>query len=126
MQASACVILIAAGCGGTGGKTGQGGQGGGMSCGAVPRPSSNLTPDTCTFSVPEPPTSDGTTTRGNISVNATDTGAGTVATVPMNATNGWTYGDATMTSIVLHGTACVLWTDGTYSTITIVFQCLLV
>ena len=121
MQASAGVLLIAAGCGGTGGS-----QDSGISCGAVDRPASNLDPGTCMFSVPVPPTSDGTTTRANITVKATDTAAGAVAMLPMDATNGWTYADQTMTSIVLHGRACELWTDGTYSTITIVFQCLLV
>jgi hypothetical protein len=123
MQASACVLLIAAGCGGTGGTTGQDS---GSSCGAVDRPASSLDPGTCTFSVPVPPTSDGTTTRAHITVKAIDTAAGAVAVVPMDATNGWTYADQTMTSIVFHGRACELWTDGTYSTITIVFQCLLI
>ena len=121
MQASACVLLIAAGCGGA-----TTGQDGGVSCGAVDRPASNLDPGTCTFSVPVPPTSDGTTTRANITVKAIDAAAGAVAMVPLDATNGWTYADQTMTSIVLHGRSCELWTDGTYSSITIVFQCLLV
>jgi hypothetical protein len=76
---------------------------------------------TCTFSVPPPPTNDGTTSRGDIAVKGTSGGAAT--TIPLDGTNGWSYTDASMTSIVLHGTACDQVTAGTITTVTIVFHC---
>jgi hypothetical protein len=76
---------------------------------------------TCTFSVPPPPTNDGSTSRGDIAVRGTTGGA--PADIMQDANNGWTYTDANMTSIVLHGTACDQVTAGTTSAITIVFHC---
>ncbi len=59
---------------------------------------------TCTFAVPPPPSGDGTTSRANIAVTVGV--GGTVTELPFDATNGWTYTDSTMASIVLHGPAC--------------------
>ena len=77
----------------------------------------------CTFSVPPPPTNDGTTTRANITVRAFDGAA--VVNLPYDATNGWTYADAAMTSIVLHGAMCDRTKAGTLTNLTIVFNCLI-
>ena len=76
---------------------------------------------TCTFSVPPPPTTDGTTSRGDIAVKGT-TSSG-APEIPQDATNGWTYTDANMTSVVLHGSACDQVTAGTITVVTIVFHC---
>jgi hypothetical protein len=77
---------------------------------------------TCTYSVPPPPTTDGTTSRGDISVTGTSPG-GTPIEIPPDANNGWTYTDNTQMSIVLHGTACDQVTAGTITTVTIIFNC---
>lgn len=76
---------------------------------------------TCTFSVPPPPTTDGTTSRGDIKVQGTMGGVKT--DIPMDANNGWTFTDANMTSILLHGSACDSVTVGTITSVTIVFNC---
>jgi hypothetical protein len=76
---------------------------------------------TCTFSVPPPPTNDGTTSRGDIKVQGTINGVKT--DIPMDANNGWTFTDANMTSINLHGSACDSVTVGTTTSVTIVFNC---
>jgi len=76
---------------------------------------------TCTFSVPPPPTDDGSTSRGDIAVRGTVNGV--PMEIPQNATNGWTYTDANMTSILLHGTACDQVTAATITSVTIVFHC---
>ena len=76
---------------------------------------------TCNFSVPAPPTTDGTTSRGDIAVRGTVNG--TPTTIPMDANNGWTFTDANMTSIVLHGSACDSVMAGTTSSVTIIFNC---
>jgi hypothetical protein len=76
---------------------------------------------TCTFSVPAPPTTDGTTSRGDIKVQGTI--GGVKMDIPMDATNGWTFTDANMTSINLHGSACDSVTVGTTTSVTIVFNC---
>jgi hypothetical protein len=75
---------------------------------------------TCTFSVPNPPND--MTSRGNIKVRGRDA-SGNVVEIPMDATNGWTYANAAMTSIILNGTACDNVTAGTYTGVTIVFNC---
>jgi len=76
---------------------------------------------TCTFSVPPPPTTDGTTSRGDIAVKGTTAGGATE--IPQNPTDGWTYTDANMTSVKLNGAACAQVTDGTITVVTIVFHC---
>jgi hypothetical protein len=76
---------------------------------------------TCTFSVPNPPTQDGTTSRADIAVKATT--GGTTVVIPPNDPNGWTYTDTNMTSVVLHGSACDQVTAGTITSVTIVFHC---
>ena len=43
--------------------------------------------------------------------------------IPMDANNGWTFTDANMTSINLHGSACDSVMAGTTSSVTIVFNC---
>jgi von Willebrand factor type A domain-containing protein len=77
---------------------------------------------TCTFTVPPPPTNDGTTSRGDIDVKGTDASGGVVI-IPPDATNGWTYTDANMTNVILHGSACAAVEAGTYTSVTIVFHC---
>ena len=72
---------------------------------------------TCTFAVPEPPTSDGTTSRSNIGVMVDGIDA------PQDATNGWTYADASQTAIQLNGRACA--TAGADKTVYVYFHCLL-
>ena len=74
---------------------------------------------TCQFSIPTPPTTDGTTSREDIQV----TGGPPDMTIAPDATNGWTYTDNTHTSITLHGTSCDAVTAGTLTTVTIVFNC---
>ena len=76
---------------------------------------------TCTFAVPPPPTTDGTTSRGDIKIQGTI--GGTKSDIPQNATDGWTYTDANMTSVILHGAACNQVMDGTITNISIVFNC---
>jgi hypothetical protein len=71
----------------------------------------------CTFQVPNPPTNDGTTSRGDIAVK----GDGTI--IPQDANNGWTYSNANMTSVDLHGSACDAVKAGTVSMVSIVFHC---
>ncbi|HMF39215.1 MAG TPA: vWA domain-containing protein [Polyangia bacterium] len=78
---------------------------------------------TCTYSIPNPPTNDGTTSRGNISLTGTDA-SGNVSPINMDPTNGWTYGDAMMTQAVLHGTACDAVMSGAITTVTIIFNCI--
>jgi len=77
---------------------------------------------TCNFSIPTPPTMDGTTSREDITVTG---GSGTPTDPPItqDPTNGWTYTDTTHTSITLHGTACDQVTAGTITTVTIIFNC---
>jgi len=77
---------------------------------------------TCTYTVPEPPTNDGTTTRGNITITGTDSG-GNQTVIPPNDPNGWTYTDTNMTAIGLHVAACDQVTAGTITTVTIIFNC---
>jgi hypothetical protein len=78
-------------------------------------------PNTCTFSIPVPPTSDGTTSRADISVRAT--GGGTAMEIAPDASNGWTYADADMTAVALHGAACDQWAAQTITAVAIVFHC---
>jgi len=77
---------------------------------------------TCNFSIPTPPTMDGTTSREDISVTG-GSGTPTDPAIPQDATNGWTYTDTTHTSITLHGSACDQVTAGTITTVTIIFNC---
>jgi hypothetical protein len=77
---------------------------------------------TCNFSIPTPPTTDGTTSREDITVTGS-TGTPPDMTIPQDANNGWTYSDTTHTSITLHGTACDQVTAGTITTVTIIFNC---
>src|SRR6185295_8763172 len=80
---------------------------------------------TCMFAVPPPPTNDGTTSRADIGVKgATTNGSG--MTIPQDASNGWTYTDATMKAILLHGAACDAWQAKLITGVTIVFHCLTV
>ena len=76
--------------------------------------------NTCTFSVPPPPTNDGTTSRANIGVKET-TAAGTTRRSHRTRTTAGRYTDATMASIVLHGSACDRWRAGTITTVTMCF-----
>jgi hypothetical protein len=77
---------------------------------------------TCMFVVPTPPTTDGTTSRADISVNGTASN-GSVTTIPPDASNGWTYTDAGMKAILLHGTACDVLKATVITGVTIVFHC---
>ena len=61
------------------------------------------------FAVPPPPTSDGTTSRGDISVFADG------KPIPQDANDGWTYGDSSQTTITLRGSACNAIVAGTAS-----------
>ncbi len=54
----------------------------------------------CTFAIPPPPTSDGVTSREDISVFFD------IGLVPQDASHGWTYGDSTHTTVTLHGSSC--------------------
>jgi hypothetical protein len=72
---------------------------------------------TCQYSIPTPPTNDGTTSREDIQVT------GDNGTIPQDANNGWTYTDQTHTSITLHGSSCDAVTAGTITTVTIIFNC---
>ena len=71
----------------------------------------------CTFAVPPPPTTDGTTSRGSIYVTADGT------TIPPDPTNGWRYADSWFTAIQLRGSACDAVRNGTVKTIAIIFLC---
>lgn len=71
----------------------------------------------CTFAIPPPPTSDGTTSREDISV------AGDGTSIPQDANDGWTYTDNTHTSVTLHGTSCDAVRARTISQVFIVFRC---
>jgi len=72
----------------------------------------------CIFPVPTPPTTDGTTSKGDIQVKGDNT-----TIPPLDPNNGWTYTDAAMSSIELHGSACDMVKAGTIMTVTIVFNC---
>jgi hypothetical protein len=78
-------------------------------------------PSTCTFSIPVPPTNDGTTSRADIGVTASTASA--TMEIAQDAANGWTYTDTAMTSIVLHGSACDQWAARTITAFRIVFHC---
>jgi hypothetical protein len=77
---------------------------------------------TCQYSIPPPPTNDGTTSREDIRVTG-GTGDPADPTIPQDANNGWTYTDTTHTSITLHGTSCDAVMAGTVTTVTIIFNC---
>jgi hypothetical protein len=77
---------------------------------------------TCNFSIPTPPTTDGTTSREDITVTG-GTGTPTDAPIPQDANNGWTYSDTTHTAITLHGSSCDAVMAGTTTTVTIIFNC---
>ena len=77
---------------------------------------------TCQYSIPDPPTMDGTTSREDIQVTG-GTGTPPDTTIPQDANNGWTYTDTTHTSITLHGSSCDAVTAGTITTVTIIFNC---
>jgi hypothetical protein len=71
----------------------------------------------CTFAVPPPPTSDGTTSRGQITL-VSDSGQ-----IDQDPMNGWTYASQNMTAVHLHGSSCDAVRNGTARNVTIVFQC---
>ena len=58
----------------------------------------------------------------NVAVSVDNT-SGTPTKVPQDATNGWTYTDATNTAIQLHGTYCDGVKGGTYSNVQFVYAC---
>jgi hypothetical protein len=59
----------------------------------------------CTFAVPDPPTTDGTTSREDIDVFLRGFDMGDVH-VPQDAMNGWGYTDQSAMGIQLRGSAC--------------------
>lgn len=71
----------------------------------------------CTFAIPPPPTNDGTTSRGDINVH------GDATQIFLDPANGWTYLDARMTAVQLHGSACGAVQSGAIKTVFIVFPC---
>jgi len=71
----------------------------------------------CLFAIPPPPTNDGTTTRGLITVYVNGTG------IPQNAPDGWTYANASQTVLQLYGAAC---TASRSQSVSVVFNCLAV
>ena len=71
----------------------------------------------CTFAVPAPPGNDGTTSREDISVSADG------MSVPQDSNNGWTYVDASHTSLTFHGSSCDAVLAGTIQHVFIVFNC---
>ena len=72
----------------------------------------------CIFPIPNPPTNDGTTSKGDIQVKGDNT-----VIPPLDPNNGWTYTDAAMSGIELHGSACDMVKAGNIQTVTIVFNC---
>jgi hypothetical protein len=72
---------------------------------------------TCMFAIPPPATSDGTTSREDISVLADG------STVPLDPNDGWTYGDSTHTTLTLHGLSCDAIRSGAARQVSIVFRC---
>ena len=73
----------------------------------------------CMFAIPPPPTSDGTTSRENISVYADG------QQIPQDANNGWTYSDSTHTAVTLRGSSCDAIRAGALQQVTIAFNCLI-
>jgi len=71
------------------------------------------------FAIPPPPTSDGTTSRENISVYADG------QQIPQDANNGWTYSDSTHTAVTLRGSSCDAIRAGALQQVTIAFNCLI-
>ena len=57
-----------------------------------------------------------------VAVSASDSHGNRVEIV-QDSTNGWSYTDATMTSIVLAGTACANLQDGSYSDLQFIYTC---
>jgi len=58
----------------------------------------------------------------NVAVSAQDS-TGKIIEVPNDPANGWSYTDATMTSIVLTGTACSSLQSGAYSNFQFIYAC---
>jgi hypothetical protein len=73
----------------------------------------------CEYAVPNPPTTDGTTSRADIWVS----GDGTRIERDASHVNGWDYTSTAMTSVALYGAPCDAVKAGTVQTITIVFRC---
>jgi len=78
---------------------------------------------TCTFSVPPPPND--MTSRGNIEVNGKDANGNSTIIPKDDPNNGWTYTDANMTSVILHGSACDSVMNGTFTAVSIKFICII-
>ena len=74
----------------------------------------------CAFAIPPPPTTDGTTSRSDISVFADG------VPVPSDPNNGWTYIDSTQTAITLRGSPCDAILNGTAHQVMIAFPCSLI
>jgi hypothetical protein len=79
-----------------------------------------ITLSSCAFAIPPPPTTDGTTSRGDILVFADG------VPVPLDPNNGWTYVDSTQTAITLHGSSCNAILNGTAQQVMIAFPCYLI
>jgi len=73
--------------------------------------------DRCTFSIPPPPTTDGTTSRENIEIIIDG------VTIPPDVDAGWSYTDVTSTQFRLHGPSCDAVQAGGVHTIWVHFYC---
>jgi len=76
----------------------------------------------CTFAVPDPPTTDGTTTREFIDVYLAGLDMGETR-IPQDPMNGWVYTDDSMRGIQLRGGACDA-VRGGVRPVLIVFPCI--
>jgi hypothetical protein len=73
--------------------------------------------DRCTFSIPPPPTTDGTTRRDAIRIIVDG------VTIPYDIDAGWSYTDVTSTQFRLHGPSCDAIQAGGVHTIWVHFYC---
>ena len=76
----------------------------------------------CTFAIPAPPTTDGTTNRSNIGVRVDGTGI----LKDQTHTSGWDFSDGSMMAIQLYGPICDAIVAGEVHRVTIYFSCLAV
>jgi hypothetical protein len=75
----------------------------------------------CTIAIPDPPTNDGTTTRGDIRLD--QLGTGTRIPPDRDHVNGWDYTDDSLMAAQLYGPACDWIRSG--NDVSVVFPCIL-
>jgi hypothetical protein len=70
----------------------------------------------CTYPIPAPPNNMTSRSQIDVFVNGT--------TIPMSTTDGWSYGNTEMTSVVINGPLCQQIMDGNVTDVKVVFRCI--